>query len=127
MCSIDLELLKQAGSDLERTFLSQLWEAGERSFTIQSSTPYRRSTEANKRSKPRADVTWEKEKIVVEIQGGTFQRASRHSREPGYGKDCEKGNYAQLDGYMHLRFNSKHVESGYALAQTQEALALRRR
>jgi very-short-patch-repair endonuclease len=118
--------LSSAGSDLEKQYGAQLWDAGERTFCLQSTDPYRRSTLQNARSKPRADFVWLPEKLAVEIQGGTFQRASRHSREPGYGKDCEKGNYAQLDGWMHLRFNSKHVESGFARDLTLEALEVRR-
>jgi hypothetical protein len=64
---------------------------------------------------------------VVEVQGGTYMRSGgRHSKGAGYGKDARKGNEAQLDGWIHLRFDSKHIADGEALALTLEALAQRR-
>jgi hypothetical protein len=63
--------------------------------------------------------------VVVEINGGTWVK-SGHTTGSGLRRDYEKGNDAALEGWLPLQFDSHHVTSGYALAETLEALRRRR-
>ena len=68
----------------------------------------------------RFDAAWPALKVAAELEGGTWVRG-RHSREPGFSKDCEKYNCAAAAGWAVFRFTSKMLDDMNAvdlLAQT---------
>lgn len=69
----------------------------------------------------RFDFAWPERKIAVEIEGGTFTRG-RHVRPLGYEGDCEKYNEAALLGWKVLRFTTRQIAKGIALATLERAL-----
>jgi very-short-patch-repair endonuclease len=69
----------------------------------------------------RADFAFIPERILIEIEGGTYKNG-RHTRPVGYEKDCEKYNSAQMDGWMVLRYTAGMVRSGEAVAEVEQAL-----
>jgi len=56
----------------------------------------------------RFDRAWVELKVAVEIDGGTFS-GGRHVRGMGYHHQIEKMNQAQLDSWIVLRFDTKHI------------------
>lgn len=70
----------------------------------------------------RADFAWVDQKLIVEVEGGTYMRG-RHTRGAGFEKDCEKYNRAALEGWRVLRFTSKQIKSGEAISMIEEALS----
>jgi len=69
----------------------------------------------------RFDFAFPDKLIAVEFDGGTFSQG-RHTRGKGFEGDCEKFNAAALMGWRVLRFTSKHVTTGDALAIIEEAV-----
>lgn len=69
----------------------------------------------------RFDFAWPAHKVAVEIDGGTWI-AGRHSRGPGYRKDCEKLNEAILLGWKVFKFTSDMVKDGAAINTIMQAL-----
>lgn len=61
----------------------------------------------------RADYAWPDLRVLVEIEGGTWQ-GGRHTRPQGYENDCEKYNAATAGGWRVFRFTSDMVYSGQA-------------
>ena len=118
---IPQEILNKCGSDLERLFAIQLWEAGEQTFLVQQKEPYVRNTLANKRSQPTADFIFPAERVVIEVQGDPWQ--GRHTRGAEYIKDCVKLRNAVLDGWWPLWFTTDDVKkTERALNETKELL-----
>lgn len=74
----------------------------------------------------RADYLWEKERVIVEREGGLWSRNERaraaHAKPLKIQRDMEKSNAAQLLGFVYLRFQPKELDSGKALAAVQQAL-----
>ena len=70
----------------------------------------------------RADFYFERQKIAVEVEGGTAFGMSRHSRAEGFERDCRKYNAATLAGIKVLRFTTAMVKSGEAIYDVLEAL-----
>lgn len=69
----------------------------------------------------RWDFAWPDDKLLVEVQGGTFARGKMgHSTGMGINRDCEKQNLAALAGYRVMAFDFKHIHDGRALAWIQE-------
>lgn len=66
-----------------------------------------------------ADFCWVAEKLIVEVDGGTFS-GGRHVTGAGYHKDLEKLNRATMLGFSQLRFDSVMVRDGTALAVIME-------
>lgn len=62
--------------------------------------------------------------LAVEIEGGVFS-GGRHVRGVGYSRDLEKYNAAALAGWTVLRFTTRQVASGLALATIERAFRLR--
>ena len=52
--------------------------------------------------------------ILVEVQGGVWVK-SGHSSGVGITRDCEKINYATLNGYRLLSFTGDMVNNGIAI------------
>jgi hypothetical protein len=67
------------------------------------------------------DFAWPECKILVEVNGGTFQRMG-HSTGAGIARDYEKRNLATLDGWHCLDFDGAMVRDGRALLTIREAL-----
>jgi very-short-patch-repair endonuclease len=71
----------------------------------------------------RIDFAWPKEKIGVELDGGTWKNG-RHSRGKGYDADCEKLALLQLDGWTIFKATETHLKNGMAIEWTKQALGL---
>jgi very-short-patch-repair endonuclease len=107
---------------LEESFEEQLREAGESAFLRQSGTPY--AEQSSKRC--RADFFWPAERLVVEIQGGTWT-GGRHIRGVGYARDCRKLNDAARNGYYTLFFTTEMVTKDFVARDTTLAMLERLR
>ena len=100
-------------SPLEDLFAFQLASAG--------LTGYVREYKAIPGRRFRFDFAWEKERLLVEINGGTYSGGS-HGRGVGINRDYEKNNLAVLNGWRLLSFDTKQVKSGKALEITEKIL-----
>ena len=94
----------------------------------------------------RCDFVWIKERIMVEIEGGTYgkpvychlcntpvkkilkngklvpvRESGRHNSPEGYAEDCRKYNAAHLAGFMVLRFTADMLRDGSAADTLQDA------
>ena len=70
--------------------------------------------------KYRADFAFNK--IIVEINGGTWMQKSGHSTALGIKRDYEKSNVAQLAGFMYLQFIPDEVYNSVAINTLKQAL-----
>lgn len=73
----------------------------------------------------RADFAWVAERVLVEIEGGTYS-GGRHVRAQGYASDVEKYNAAALAGWLVLRFTSEMLIDNPHAVVGQVMLALAR-
>jgi very-short-patch-repair endonuclease len=62
----------------------------------------------------RADFAWEKQRVLAEVQGGTYAHMA-HSTGTGIERDYEKGNLANLAGWRYLQFSRRMIEDGTAI------------
>ena len=76
---------------------------------------------AIKGRKFRFDFAWLEQRLLVEVNGGTFTRGG-HSTGVGIRRDYEKANLAQLAGWRVLSFDGKAVKSGEAVETIRKAL-----
>lgn len=73
-----------------------------------------------------ADRAWPQFKLLVEIQGGIWQRGGGgHSHPMHIEKDITKAQYAVLAGYALLPVTTDEVKSGHAIEVTRRALIAR--
>ena len=100
-------------SALENLFAMQLDAAG--------LTGYVREYQAIPGRKFRFDFAFMKERLLVEINGGTYSKGA-HSTGTGINRDYEKGNLAVLNGWRVLSFDTKMVKSGAALEVVEQFL-----
>ncbi len=100
-------------SALENLFAMQLDAAG--------LTGYIREFQAIPGRKFRFDFAWRKERLLVEINGGTYSKGA-HSTGTGINRDYEKGNLAVLNGWRVLSFDTKQVKSGAALEVVEQLI-----
>jgi len=100
-------------SALEDLFAFQLDSAG--------LTGYVREYQAIPGRRFRFDFAWRKERLLVEINGGTYSKGA-HSTGTGINRDYEKGNLAVLNGWRVLSFDTKMVKSGAALEVVEQFL-----
>ena len=100
-------------SALENLFAMQLDSAG--------LTQYVREYQAIPGRKFRFDFAFLKERLLVEINGGTYSRGA-HARPLGIKRDYEKGNLAVQFGWRVLQFDADMVKSGQALEFTERML-----
>ena len=71
----------------------------------------------------RFDFAWPDLMLAVEVDGGAWvPGGGRHTRGAGFAADHDKFNRATLLGWRVLRFTSRHLEDGSALADLAEAL-----
>lgn len=102
-----------SSSPLEDLFAFQLDSAG--------LTGYVREYKAIPMRRFRFDFAWRKERLLVEINGGTYSKGA-HSTGTGINRDYEKGNLAVLNGWRVLSFDTKMVKSGAALEVVEQFL-----
>jgi len=102
-----------SASELEDTFAMQLDAVG--------LDGYMREYQAIPGRRFRFDFCWVKERLAVEIQGGTYSRGA-HARPLGIKRDYEKGNLAVQFGWRVLQFDADMVKSGQALEFTEKML-----
>ena len=102
-----------SASELEDIFAAQLDAVG--------LDGYAREYQAIPGRRYRFDFCWVKERLAVEIQGGTYSRGA-HARPLGIKRDYEKGNLAVQFGWKVLQFDADMVKSGQALEFTEKML-----
>jgi len=102
-----------SASELEDVFAAQLDAVG--------LDGYVREYQAIPGRRFRFDFCWVKERLAVEIQGGTYSRGA-HARPLGIKRDYEKGNLAVQFGWRVLQFDADMVKSGQALDFTEKML-----
>jgi len=100
-------------SALENLFAIQLDSAG--------LTGYVREYQAIPGRKFRFDFCFRKERLLIEINGGTYSKGA-HSTGTGIARDYEKGNLAVQHGWKVLQFDTKMVKSGVGLQTTERVL-----
>ena len=66
------------------------------------------------------DFAWPEIMFAVEVEGGTYHGKSRHTTPTGYRGDLEKYTEANALGWTLFRFDSKHVNSGHAVARIED-------
>lgn len=69
----------------------------------------------------RFDLAWPKQKIAVEIEGGSWV-GGRHTRGSGFEKDCVKYNTAASMGWRVLRFTTKQAKQMEAAILIKQCL-----
>lgn len=100
-------------SALEDTFAMQLDSAG--------LTGYVREYQAIPGRKFRFDFAFVAERLLVEINGGTYTKGA-HSTGGGIARDYEKGNLAVVNNWRVLSFDTKQVKSGAALEVVEKLI-----
>ena len=80
-----------------------------------------REYQAIKGRKFRFDFAWLEQRLLVEVNGGTYTKGA-HSTGQGIRRDYEKGNLATLAGWRVLSFDGKSVKSGEAVEVIRQAL-----
>jgi very-short-patch-repair endonuclease len=68
----------------------------------------------------RADFCWRKERVIAEVNGGTFRRMA-HSTGEGIHRDYEKGDLATLAGWRYFNFDRSMIEDGFAIETLKKA------
>ena len=69
----------------------------------------------------RFDFAWPIERVLVEVQGGTWGTGA-HSTGKGISRDCEKHNLAVIEGWRCLDVTTDQIRSGKALRWIEETL-----
>jgi hypothetical protein len=108
-----------AGSFLEATFEQQL----RATFGLDPHPAFRWQTEY-RFAQPRLyrfDFAWPGLLVAVEIEGGIWN-GGRHTRARGFIEDARKYNLAAEMGWTVLRYPGTIVNSGEAVAQTEQML-----
>ena len=100
-------------SALEDLFAMQLDAAGLGGYV--------REYQAIPGRKFRFDFAFLRERLLVEINGGTYNGGA-HGRGVGINRDYEKGNLAVVNNWRVLSFDTKQVKSGEALQVTEQVL-----
>lgn len=100
-------------SALEDLFSFQLNAAG--------LTGYVREFQAIPGRKFRFDFCFREARLLVEINGGTYNGGS-HGRGVGINRDYEKHNLAVVNNWRVLSFDTKQVKSGEALQVTEQLI-----
>jgi len=80
-----------------------------------------REYQAIKGRKFRFDFAWLEQRLLVEVNGGTYTKGA-HSTGRGIARDYEKANLAVLQGWRVLSFDGTAVKSGEAVEVIRQAL-----
>jgi hypothetical protein len=70
----------------------------------------------------RFDFAFPKQRIGIEIEGGTSFGMSRHSRGDGFEKDCRKYNTAARLGWAVLKYSTAMVLSSEAINEVAQVM-----
>lgn len=70
----------------------------------------------------RWDFAYPDEKLLIEVQGGTWVAHTGHTSGRGVARDCEKVNIATLHGWRVLMFTGDMVNDGTAIKTIAEAI-----
>jgi very-short-patch-repair endonuclease len=92
-------------SKLEELFLKLWKKLGDKRFKIQReycAIPNRRF---------KMDFAWVKQRVAVEIQGGTYMGKSAHNTGKGLSRDYEKNNLAIQNGWVVIYLDSKAINN----------------
>ena len=68
------------------------------------------------------DFAWIPERLLVEVQGGTWVANTGHTSGAGLERDCEKMVLGVLNGYRVMFVTGKQVKDGRALQWIERAL-----
>ena len=68
------------------------------------------------------DFAWPVERLLVDVQGGTWVANTGHTSGPGLERDCEKMVLGVLNGYRVMFVTGKQVKDGRALQWIERAL-----
>jgi len=98
---------KQRHSEGEETLAIQLDDAGITGWTREFIFAAPR--------KWRADFAFHDDRLLVEVEGGHYING-RHNRGSGFEKDLEKYNAATQHNWAVMRFTTKMVKNGEAIA-----------
>lgn len=108
----------QPGSELERLALATLTKAGLRPPEMQYYFGRPRQW--------RADFAYPRERVMVEIQGGTWaKKRGGHSTGSGIQADMVKHNAAALLGWVVLCYSDHGIKDGSMVEDVRRALAMR--
>lgn len=99
--------------------MSKLEETFEAHLTLAGFTAFQREFSAIPGRRFRWDFAWPSDKLLVEIQGGTWN-GGKHGRGSGIAKDTEKLNLATLNGWRVMQFTPDQVRDGRALRWVQQ-------
>ena len=102
-----------SASELEDIFAAQLNAVG--------LDGYVREYQAIPGRKFRFDFAFVDERLLVEINGGTYNGGA-HGRGVGINRDYEKGNLAVVNNWRVLSFDTKQVKSGAALEVVEQLI-----
>jgi len=91
---------KRKSSELEERF-ARLWDAS-------GGAPLLREYRFDKSRRWRADFAWEDARLLIEIEGGVWNRG-RHLTPRGFLNDAEKYLAATLQGWTVLRLVPDHL------------------
>lgn len=82
----------------------------------------------------RGDYVWTDARVIVEREGGIWRGGRRpgtagigHSAGAAILRDMQKGNLAQLHGWLYLRYTPEQLDSGGVLDLLKVVLAARAR
>lgn len=70
----------------------------------------------------RFDFCWPDKKVALEVEGAVWSKNGRHTSGKGYTADCEKYNFAILDGWKLIRVTKLHIINGQMIAWLKKAL-----
>ena len=101
-------------TDLETLLLLQIRDAG----LPEPKTQYK----FHGTRKWKADVCFPCERVICEVNGGTFMAKGGHNTGIGLRRDYEKQNAAQLMGYRYFEFSREMIEDGTAIRTICEAI-----
>lgn len=129
---------ERKGSHLEERLFAQLVDSG-----LQPEREYKFCHDR----KWRADLAFPALKIIIEVEGGLYgkpvicdkchlpvmrnlgggrrmpvRESGRHNTGAGFEKDVEKYNWAEIDGWMVLRFSGTMIKNGNAIKIILEAI-----
>lgn len=100
-----------SASELEDIFAAQLDAIG--------LDGYVREYQAIPGRRFRFDFAWRKERLLVEINGGTYSKGA-HSTGTGIARDYEKIRLGQVCGWTVYPFDTKEVKNGDALSAVEK-------
>ncbi len=67
-------------------------------------------------------LTGERERLLVEVQGGIFRAKGAHNTGPAILRDCQKANLAIIAGWRVMHVAGPQVTSGQAIEWIKQAI-----